>query len=44
MANDDADIMRFMKTASLKDILSNVSLWDEDLSYLESEIIKYVNQ
>ena len=43
MSNDDKEIMEFMKTASVKDILSNVKLWDEDLSYLESEVIKYVN-
>ena len=44
MTNDDADVTAFMKTASVKQILSNVSLWDEDLSYLESEIAKYVNK
>lgn len=44
MANDDQEIMAFMKTASIKEILSNKNLWDEDLSYLESEINKYVNQ
>ncbi|MBE6788382.1 MAG: tagaturonate reductase [Ruminococcaceae bacterium] len=44
MTNDDADVTAFMKTASVKEILSNVSLWDEDLSYLESEIAKYVNK
>ncbi len=43
MSNDDKEIMEFMKTASVKDILSNEKLWDEDLSYLESEVIKYVN-
>ena len=44
MTNDDKDVTAFMKTASVKEILSNVSLWDEDLSYLESEITKYVNK
>ena len=43
MTNDDADITAFMKTASVKEILSNTKLWDEDLSYLESEIKKYVD-
>ena len=44
MSNDDKEIMEFMKTASIKDILSNEKLWDEDLSYLEREVIKYVNK
>jgi len=44
MTNDDKDVTAFMKTATVKEILSNVSLWDEDLSYLESEIAKYVNK
>ena len=44
MSNDDKEIMEFMKTASVKDILSNEKLWDEDLSYLEREVIKYVNK
>lgn len=44
MSNDDKEIMEFMKTASIKDILSNVKLWDEDLSYLESEVMKFVNK
>lgn len=43
MANDDKDIMEFMKNSSVKEILSNKKLWDEDLSNLESEILKYVN-
>lgn len=44
MANDDAEIMSFMKTASIKEILSNTKLWDEDLSYLLQEVTKYVNK
>lgn len=44
MTNDDADITKFMKTASVAEILSNTALWDEDLSYLESEVKKYVNK
>lgn len=43
MTNDDADIVAFMKSASVSDILKNTKLWGEDLSYLESEIKKYVN-
>lgn len=44
MANDDAEIMSFMKTASIQEILSNIKLWDEDLSYLLQEVTKYVNK
>ena len=43
MTNDDADIVAFMKKASASDILKNTKLWGEDLSYLESEIKKYVD-
>lgn len=43
MANDDKDIMKFMKNASVEEVLKNTSLWGEDLSYLESEVKKYVN-
>lgn len=44
MTNDDKDITSFMKTATVSEILKNTSLWGEDLSYLESEIEKYVNK
>lgn len=44
MTNDDADITAFMKRASIREILQNKKLWDEDLSHLESEIEKYVNK
>ena len=43
MTNDSADVTAFMKTASVSDILKNTSLWGEDLSFLESEIKKYVD-
>ena len=44
MTNDSVEVTAFMKTASVKQILSNTALWGEDLSYLESEIVKYVDQ
>lgn len=44
MTNDDKEIERFMKTASVGDILRNNSIWGEDLSYLESEIVKYADK
>ncbi len=42
--NDDAEVTAFMKSATVGEILANTALWGEDLSYLESEIVKYVNQ
>lgn len=44
MTNDDKEVCEFMKTASVKDILANKKLWDEDLSYLVCEVEKYVNK
>ena len=44
MTNDDKEVCEFMKTASVKDILANKKLWDEDLSYLACEVEKYVNK
>ena len=38
MTNDDPEVTAFMKTASIKEILSNSSLWDEDLSFLADEV------
>ena len=43
MTNDDAEITAFMKTATVGEILKSTKLWGEDLSYLESEITKYVD-
>ncbi len=36
--NDDADVMRFMKEASVAAILANTAFWGEDLSFLASEV------
>ena len=44
MTNDDEKIVKFMKNATVKEILANKELWGEDLTYLESEIEKYVNK
>lgn len=41
-ANDDASVMEFMKTASVKDILSNREYWGEDLTFLIPSVEKYV--
>lgn len=42
MPNDDKDVIKFMKESDAKTILSNEKLWGEDLSYLASEIEKYL--
>lgn len=44
MTNDAADIVEFMKTATVDEILANTKLWDADLSYLADEVKKYVNK
>ena len=44
MTNDDKDVVEFMKTATVKEILANEKLWGEDLSFLEAEVSKYVNK
>ncbi len=41
--NDDADIMAFMKSASVMDILKNTALWGEDVSFLYDAVAKDVN-
>ncbi len=38
---DDESIIAFMIEKSLKDILSNVDFWGEDLSFLYEEVVKY---
>ena len=42
MTNDDPDVAAFMKSATVGEILANEKLWGEDLSFLESEVTKYV--
>ena len=43
MTNDDPDVVAFMKTASVDEILSNASLWGEDISFMAEEVKKNVN-
>ncbi len=38
MPNDDAGVMKFMKEASVEEILKNKALWDEDLSFLSDAV------
>ena len=44
MTNDDPDVVAFMKSHGVKDILANAALWGEDLSSLTAEVEKYVNK
>lgn len=44
MTNDDADVVAFMKSASVSEILSSEALWGQDLSFLCDEVSKYVNK
>ena len=44
MTNDDAEVTAFMKNATVGEILANEKLWGEDISFLEDEVLKYVNQ
>ena len=41
---DDEEIIKFMKEKSVKEILANQKLWDEDLSFLYDEVIKHDNK
>ncbi len=44
MTNDDPDVVAFMKSRGVADILANTALWGEDLSHLTAEVEKYVNK
>lgn len=41
-ANDDANVMEFMKSASVEEILKNTELWDTDLTFLAPSINSYL--
>lgn len=42
-ANDDADVMSFMKTASVKEILAREDYWGESLAEFEPCVQKYID-
>ena len=42
MTNDDPEVTAFMKNATVAEILANEKLWGEDISFLTSEVSKYV--
>ena len=44
MTNDAAEVVAFMKTASVEDILGRIDYWGEDLSFMYPEVIKYVTE
>ena len=41
-ANDDPEVMEFMKKASVAEILARADYWDKDLSFLLESVEKYV--
>lgn len=43
MTNDAPDVVEFMKTASVKDILAKTEYWGTDLSFMYAEVAKNVN-
>ena len=43
MTNDAPDVVEFMKTASVADILAKTEYWGEDLSFMYTEVAKYVD-
>ncbi|MBQ9997581.1 MAG: tagaturonate reductase, partial [Clostridia bacterium] len=40
---DDSKVIDFIKNSTVSEILKNTALWGEDLTFLESEIEKYVD-
>ncbi len=44
MTNDAPEVSAFMKSATTSEILSNESLWGENLDFLTPEVEKYVNK
>jgi hypothetical protein len=44
MTQDDPAVCEFMRTHNTREVLSNVSLWGQDLSHLTDEVEKYVNK
>ena len=40
MTNDDPDVVKFMKTATVEEILANTDLWGEDLSDMAEAVMQ----
>ena len=43
MTNDAPEVVEFMKTASVKDILAKTEYWGTDLSFMYDEVAKHVD-
>ena len=43
MTNDAPDVMAFMKTATVKEILFKAEYWGEDLTHMYDEVVRYVD-
>jgi len=43
MTNDDPDVVKFMKSATVDEILANTKLWGEDLTDMAEEVKKNAN-
>lgn len=43
MTNDDPEVVKFMKTASVDEILANTKFWDVDITDMADEVKKYAN-
>ena len=44
MTNDAPEIVEFMKSASLNEILAKTEYWGEDLTFMYDGVVKYVDQ
>ena len=44
MTNDAPEIVEFMKTATVADVLAREDYWGTDLSFMYDEVAKYVNK
>ena len=43
MTNDAPEVVEFMRSASVRDILAKTEYWGEDLSFMYDEVAKYVD-
>ena len=41
--NDAPDVLQFMKTATVEQILANTTLWEQDLTFLREEVSRYAD-
>ncbi|MDD2362232.1 MAG: tagaturonate reductase [Oscillospiraceae bacterium] len=43
LPNDSPDIISFMKSASVAQILANTTLWEQDLTFIKEEVSRYAD-